>query len=271
MKFYLKLLFVFGIITFSFSSCKKSNEAGRMIPKNALFVAQVNLKLMDNKMPWTEIQQTTWYNKAYSDSSTAEWRRKILENPSASGIDFDEGLIFFGAKDTTGYYIAAKGKLKNINDFEAFNKNFDPSQAVSKEGNIHLLILKDKNVVGWNDKDFIYVMNPATTSSQLYKRNDSASSQYNSTAKDRSSQLSIICKTLFSLKSSASLEKNEQFSSLLKEPGDIHIWQNNEEIIKSAPSMGMLSMFKLDAFTTDNIITYTIGFDNGKIDISQKV
>lgn len=270
MKFYLKLLFAFGIITLLFSSCKKSNEAGRMIPKNALFVAHVNVKSMDNKLPWTEVQQTTWYNKAYSDSSTAEWRKKILENPSASGIDFDEGLIFFGAKDTTGYYIAAKGKLKNINDFEAFNKNFDPSQAVSKEGNINLLILKDKNVVGWNDKDFIYVMNPTTTSSQLYKWNDSARSQYNSTAGDRSFQLSVICKTLFSLKSSASLEENGQFSSLLKEKGDIHIWQNNEEIIKSAPSMGMLSMFKLDAFTTDNIITYTIGFDNGKIDISQK-
>ncbi|MEO8963025.1 MAG: DUF4836 family protein [Ginsengibacter sp.] len=271
MKTFLKLFIASGVITFLFSSCKKTNEAGRMIPKNALFVAQVNIKSMDSKLSWAELQQTAWYKKAYSDSSAAEWRKKILENPSASGIDFDEGLIFFGAKDTTGYYIAAAGKLKNINDFEAFNKNFDPSQVVLKTGNIHLLILKDKNVVGWNDKDFIYVMNPATTSSQLYKWNDSTGSQYGNITDDRSADLAAICKTLFSLKSSASLVENEQFSSLLKEKGDVHVWQNNEEIIKSAPSMGMLSMIKLDAFTRDNIFTYTIDFNNGKIDISQKI
>ncbi|MEO9004341.1 MAG: DUF4836 family protein [Ginsengibacter sp.] len=112
-------------------------------------------------------------------------------------------------------------------------------------------------------------MNPTTTFSQLYKWDDSASSHYHDTAEDRSSQLSAICKTLFSLKSGTSLEGNGPFSSLLKEKGDIHIWQNNEEIIKSAPSTGMLSMLKLDAFTRDNILTYTIGFDNGKIDIGQ--
>ncbi|MEO9004340.1 MAG: DUF4836 family protein [Ginsengibacter sp.] len=155
MKPFLKLLIAFGVITVLFSSCKKSNDTGRMIPKSALFVAQVNITSMDNKLPWTEIQQTTWYKNALTDTSNAEWRKKILENPSASGIDFTEGLIFLGAKDTTGYYIAAEGKLKNINDFEAFNKNFDPAQTVSKEGNIHLLILKDKNVVGWNNKNYL--------------------------------------------------------------------------------------------------------------------
>lgn len=270
MKSIVKILFAFSVIAFLFSSCKKSNEAGRMIPKNALFVAQVNMKSMDSKLPWAELQQTSWYKKAYSNASTAEWRKKILENPSASGIDFDEGLIFFGAKDTTGYYIAAEGKLKNKSDFEAFNKNFDPSQTVKKEGDIHLLILKDKNIVSWDDKNFVYVMNPATTTSQMYKWDDSARLQNNHIAEDKSAELSAICKTLFSLKSSASLAKNEQFGKLLKEPGDIHIWQNNEEIIKSAPSMGMLSMLKLDAFTKDNILTYAISFDNGKIDINQK-
>ena len=270
MKTLSKFLLAITIVIIAFSSCKKKNDIGRMIPANALFVAQVDMKSLDTKLPWSEIQQTDWYKKAFSDSSTPEWRKNILENPSASGIDFDEGLIFFGAKDTTGYYIAAEGKLKTAEDFEAFNKNFDSAQTVTKEGSINLLVLKDKNVVGWNDKHFIYVMNPATTSSQMYRWGDSDRAPDNNTIEDRSAELITLCKKLFSLKSSASLGENDQFSSLLKEPGDIHLWQNTEEIIKSGPSMGVLSMLKLDAFTKDNISTYTVAFDDGKIDINQK-
>ena len=269
MKTLSKFLLAITIVIIAFSSCKKKNDIGRMIPANALFVAQVDMKSLDTKLPWSEIQQTDWYKKAFSDSSTPEWRKNILENPSASGIDFDEGLIFFGAKDTTGYYIVAEGKLKRAEDFEAFNKNFDSAQTVTKEGSINLLVLKDKNVVGWNDQHFIYVMNPATTSSQMYNWDDSNRTPYDA-PEDRSAELTALCKKLFSLKSDASLGENDQFSRLLKEPGDIHLWQNSEEIIKSGPSMGMLSMLKLDAFTKDNISTYTVGFDNGKINVNQK-
>jgi hypothetical protein len=270
MKSFLKFLLAITILIIAFSSCKKKNDIGRMIPANALFVAQVNMKSLDNKLPWNEIQQASWYKNAYSDTSTPEWRKKILENPSESGIDFDEGLIFFGAKDTTGYYIAAEGKLKSAKDFETFNKNFDPQQVIKKDGDINILVLKDKNIVGWNNKNFIYVMNPATTSSQMYKWDDTNRPSYNNTIEDRSAELAVLCKKLFSLKSSASLAENDHFNSSLKEPGDIHLWQNTEEIIKSGPSLGMLSMLKLDAFIKDNISTYTVDFDNGKININQK-
>lgn len=246
------------------------NEAGKMIPANALFVAQVNMKSLDSKLSWTEIQQTNWYKKTYSDTSTPEWGKKILENPSASGIDFDEGLIFFGAKDTADYYIAAEGKLKNAKDFETFNKNFETGQTIKKEGNINILVLEDKNVVGWNDKNFIYVIHPATPSSQMHKWDNPNEPSYNNTIEDRSAELTALCKKLFSLKSSASLGENDHFNNLLKEPGDIHLWQNTEEMIKSGPSLGMLSMLKLDAFIKDNISTYTVDFDNGKINVNQK-
>ena len=131
------------------------------------------MKSLNNKLSWNEIKQTSWYQKAYSDSSTPDWRRKILDNPLASGIDFDEGLTFFVAKNSGTEYFAAEGKLKSEKDFEQFNKNFDPSQTAKKEGDINVLILKDNNVVGWNDNYFIYVMNPETTSSQMYKWKDS--------------------------------------------------------------------------------------------------
>jgi len=270
MKSFLKLCFPLSVLILLFSSCGKNNETGKMIPSNALFVAQVNMKSLDSKLSWDDLKKSSWYQKVYSDPSTPDWRKKILDNPSASGIDFDNGLIFFVAKNTgTDYYVTAEGKLKSEKDFEQFNKNFDSSQTVKNEDGINLLTLKDKNIVGWNDDHFVYVMNPETTSSEMYKRKDSTGMQQGAPPADRSEELAEICKKLFSLKSDSSLEKNDKFSALLKETGDIHVWQNNEAIVQSS-SMGMLSMLKLDAFTKDNISTYTVDFDNGKIEVDQK-
>lgn len=270
MKQFLKLFFTISTMALLFTSCGKNNGTGNMIPSDALFVAQVNMKSLDSKLSWNDIKQNEWYKKAISDSSTPEWGRKILDNPSASGIDFDEGLVFFAAKNSqSGYYIAAEGKLKSEKDFEQFNKNFDSTQTVRKEGDINLLTLKDKNVVGWNNDHFVYIMNPETTSSQMYQWGDSSETQTPATA-NKSGQLSDLCKKLFALKSDSSLVKNDKFNALLKEKGDIHVWQNNEALMKSSPSMGMLGMLKLDAFIKDNISTYSVNFDNGKIEMDQK-
>ena len=240
-----------------------------MIPNDALFVGQVNLKSMGNKLSWDDVKKTRWFQKAYADSATPDWRRKILDNPSASGIDFDEGLTFFAAKKAGADYVAVEGKLKSEKDFEQFNKNFDPSQTVQKDGKINLLMLKDKNVVGWNDDYFIYVMNPQEHASELLKNYDSTGLQNNSSV-NQNVDLASICKNLFSLKADSSLSKNDHFAALLKENGDLHFWQNTEAIIKSSSSLGMLGMLKLDAFTKDNISTYVVNFEKGKIEVDQK-
>ena len=41
--------------------------------------------------------------------------------------------------------------------------------------------------------------------------------------------------------------------------------------MKSSTSLGMLGMLKLDVFFKDNVSTYTVNFDNGKIDITIRV
>ncbi len=138
MKSFLKLSFISVIVLF-FSSCGKKNEVGKMIPDNAMFVAQVNLKSLGNKLSWKEIQQTDIYKKAISDSSMADWRKKLLENPSSSGIDFDEGLVFFTADHDGNKYFAAEGKIKNQSDFDQFNKNFSEGSA-TKDGDVSFLI-----------------------------------------------------------------------------------------------------------------------------------
>jgi uncharacterized protein DUF4836 len=268
MKPLLKICFALTAFIILFSSCGKNNEAGKMIPSDALFVAQVNLKSLDKKLSWDEIKQASWFKKIYADSATNPWKSKLINNPSASGIDFDDALIFFVANAGTAHYIAAEGKLKSEKDFEQFNKNFDSSASVTKQGDINLLILKDKNVVGWKDNNFIYVMHANTPSANMYKWNDSTNAG-NNMEQNNSADLSAICKNLFSLKSDSSLAKNDKFGSLIKSDGDILVWQNTEAIIKSSPAMGMLGMLKIDAFTKDNISTYAVNFDKGKINVEQ--
>lgn len=262
MKSFLKIFFSLCTLIFLLSSCSKKNEIGKMIPSDALFVAQVNIKSLSSKVSWNEIKQTSIYKKMHADSAGGEWKSKILDNPSSTGIDFDDGLVFFAVKHPGEQYAAAEGKIKNEKDFESFNKNFDPSQTVRKEGDIKILTLKDKNVVGWNDDRFVYVMNPQFRGGMAME--SGASDNVNT-------DLSAVCVKLFSLKSDSSLAGNDKFKSLLSENGDAHLWQNTEAIVNSSASMGMLGMLKLDAFTKDNISTYTINFDKGKINVAQKM
>lgn len=271
MKSLLKFAFAISAVAIIFSSCGKSSDEGAMIPSNAMFVTHIDMKSMGQKVSWDDIKQTSWYKKAYSDSSTPDWRKKILDNPGSSGIDFDKGLIFFAQKGSgNDFHLVVEGSLKSEKDFEQFNKNFDPTQTVKKEGSVNLLTLKDKNVVGWDGKHFMYTMNSSTTSSELYKWNQNKDAQPNASPADNSVELSAYCVKLFALKSDSSLAKNQKFASLLNEKGDIHFWQNTEEIMKSVPNMGMLGMLKLDAFFKDNITTYTVNFDNGKVEVDQK-
>lgn len=269
MKRYLKLAVV-SMLVLLFSSCGKNNELGKMVPGNAIFVAQLDLKSIGNKLSWKEIQQTDIYRKAISDSSMKDWIKNLLENPSASGIDFDAGLIFFTADHDGNKYFAAEGKIKNQGDFAQFNKNFSQG-TTSKDGDINLLHLKNNAVLGWEDKQFIYIMDAGNKMYTMGGWNDSSKMQNNNIPADRSVEFSTLCKNLFTLKTDSSLAKNDRFSSLVKETGDIHVYQNTDAMINNSAGMGALGMLKLDAFMKGNASTYTIRFDNGKIDVSQKV
>ncbi len=269
MKSFLKLSFV-GVLVFLFSSCAKKNEVGKMVPANAIFVAHVDLKSLGNKLSWKEIQQTDIYKKAISDSSMEDWRKNLLENPSSSGIDFDAGIVFFTADHNGAKYFAAEGKIKNQSDFDQFNKNFSEG-AATKDGDISLLNLKKNGVVGWKDNQFIYLMNPGNKLYEMGRWNDRMNGQNNTPPSDRSADFTAVCKNLFSLKTDSSLAQNDRFASLLKETGDIHVYQNTDAMLNNSPAMGALGMLKLDAFMKGNASTYTINFDNGKIDVSQKM
>jgi hypothetical protein len=277
MKSFMRLAFLFVAAAFLFSSCSKKNEEGKMIPKNAMFVVQLDTKSLKEKLTWDDIKQSYWYGQLNahlqeSHGAAATQVKQILDNPDKTGIDLNGNLIFFVAKNSgSDGELVLEGSIKNGDDFAAFNKTMDSSATVKKDGDLNMLTLHDDAVVAWNDKHFVYAFDAGEAKSKFNPMNNGAYNQSNvAPLVDKSVTLASVCKNIFSLKSDSSLADNEKFTNLLKEKGDIRTWINSEEIMKSSSSLGMLGMLKLDVFFKDNISTYTVNFDNGKIDIDHK-
>ncbi len=255
-----------------FSSCSKSNDEGKMIPKDAMFVAYLNTKSLLDKVTWEDVKQTSWYKQLYADTSTKPWVKKMLENPENSGIDIKTGITFFVQKGMgNDYHIVLEGKLNDEKNFEQFNQNFAAPATVTKDGDVSMLMLKEQGVVGWSDKHFAYVSSSSSFANKYSSPWDTLNNQANmAPAAGNSAGLSAYCKKLFSITKDSSLSQNEKFGSLMSEKGDVHAWINTEEIMHNNASLGMLGMLKLDIFFKDNISTYTVDFDNGKVNIKQK-
>lgn len=272
MKSLLRTLLVVIAGAILFSSCSKSNDEGKMIPKDAMFVAFLNTKSLLDKVSWEDVKQTSWYKKLYADTSTKPWVKKMLDNPENSGIDVKAGIAFFIQKGTgNDYHIVLEGKLNDEKNFEQFNQNFAAPATVTKDGDVSMLTLKEQGVVGWSDKHFAYVSSSSSFANKYSSQWDTLDNQANmAPAAGNSAGLSAYCKKLFSIAKDSSLSQNEKFGSLLSEKGDVHAWINTEEIMHNNASLGMLGMLKLDIFFKDNISTYTVDFDNGKVNIKQK-
>ena len=271
MKPFLRISICVVAFALILSSCSKKNELGKMIPNNAMFVVHLNAKSLRQKLTWDDIKQTSWYQKAQADTSMKAWSKKILDNPENSGIDLDGDLVFFAVKNPgTDGQLILEGNVKNENDFAQLNKHIDSTATVKNDGDLKILSLKDESVVAWNGKHFVYAFDQGAAKSKLNAMAPIGNQGTMAPLVDRTETLSAVCKNLFNLKSDSSLAENKKFSTLLKENGDIHAWINTEQIANSSSAMGMVGMMKLDVFLKDNISTYTVNFDNGKIDINQK-
>lgn len=273
MKSFSRLSFLFIAVAFLVSSCNKKNNLGKMIPKNAMVVFHLNTKSLKDKLSWEDIKQNDWYKQAYGDTATLEWMKKLLADPEHSGMDLNEGLVFFAQKnsDTEGEMVL-EGSIKSESDFAQFNKNLDSTATIKKDGDLNFITIKGTAVATWNDKHFTYAFDAGEARSKLTEMMPATTTgATQQPLVDRTAALSLYNKSLFSLKEDSSLSDNSKFTNLLKETGDIHVWMNTEEMTKNSAAMGMVGMLKLDVFLKDNISTYTVNFENGKINVSQKL
>ncbi|CAN5359054.1 hypothetical protein BH09BAC2_BH09BAC2_21850 [soil metagenome] len=248
-------------------SCNKSNDLGKMVPSNASFLVHLDGKSFTSKLSWEEIKSSEWFKKASADTSIKDWMKKILDNPENSGINMKGDLVMFLLQGEGGANtFILEGDVKDATAFESFNKNIADNAPVTKDGDISSVTIRQEAVGAWNSKKFVYAFAANNSTQNLFD-----TTGYAAPAGADMQKLSRLSKGMFTLKSDSSLAKNERFTAMLNEEGDIHMWQNTEAMLKNNAAMRMLGMFKIDAFIKGNVSTATVNFENGAIRGKQKM
>lgn len=245
-------------------SCNKSNTQGRYIPADASVAVHINGKSLAEKLPWSEIKNNPLFKDAYSDSNITASVKKLLDNPDNSGIDTKSDLLFFVKKDSLGGYVALEGSIKDEAAFKTFCTELTENGTASEKDGVKY-ISRFPACVGWTKDKFIYVTDVPSLGQmdELSKRMITDSIDI-SNHKPR--DINATCQSVFALEEKNSLGKEERFSKVLKENGDVHVWINSEVISKSgAAAIPMLNMEKL---SKGSATTATLNFENGKITAS---
>ncbi len=251
-----------------FTSCTQSNTLGKLIPKEAAIVVHINGQSLSAKLPWEEIKQNPLFQQAYSDSALPVAMRIILNNPDSAGINTKGDLIFFAQKDSIGGYIVFEGTVKDENLFKNFNKQFTENGIVTEKEGVNF-ISKLPLCIGFTKDKFVYLFD-APQMNQLDALSKRMQQDSIDIAPIKPRDITAACNAIFTLKEDNSFARNDKFSKLLKESGDIHFWINTEELSKGALSNPMMAMVNMDKFYKGSATTATLNFDNGKITVNAK-
>ena len=251
-----------------FASCKKTNTQGRMIPNTAAIVVHINGNSLSEKLPWAAIKDNPLFKELYQDSAVTTAMQKLLDNPETSGIDIKKDMLFFIQKDSMGGYIGFEGTLKDAGAFKNFNNSLSEKGNATESDGIQY-ISHSPMAVGWTSKNFVYTIDAPQfgRTDELSKRMIQDSINIDS---PKPRDILATCKAVFALQENNSLGKEEKFSSLMEEKGDIHFWMNTQELSTGANTPSALAMVNLEKWFTDSRTTATLNFDNGKISINSR-
>lgn len=263
---YIKSITLIALAAILLTSCGKKSNLGKLIPKEAAVVVDLNTKSLLSKLPWDEIKKTNWYSEVMSDTSIPGTSKAFLTDPTKTGIDLNSDILFFALHPTDSGQIVLEGSLKDSKLFADFLKSMHPDATTNMDGDL-TFFTGHEGVIGWNAERFVIVAN--ADHHRFHERDGITDSAKNTIPLSPASSQNLItvCKNIFSLSNDNSLYENEKFAKLAEEEGDVHFWMNVNELAKgSMKSMpGMMGMVKLDKFLEDNISTSTVNFQDGKI------
>lgn len=257
-----KLLYFLSLcLLVSAVACNKAGKTGLLVPKDAAFVAHINMKSLSSKLSWEEIKQTSWYNKIKEEAKDTLAQR-ILNDPAASGIDIENDFVVFVKKQGVGGYTSFQGGIKDVAAFEAFIKSASHGEAeVRKSGDLSYASIKDNAVLTWNKSKFIFVGDtPMSGMNSMTRGNSGAAHRFTTDS------LLVFAKQIYVLEGSQLLDGDPKFADLIKSEGDAHFWVNSESLTNGLTG-GAMSMLRVNSLTKGNIATASLNFGNGQITI----
>jgi hypothetical protein len=248
------------------ASCHKKNTQGRLIPNDAAFVMVIDGQSLSSKLPWDEIKQNPLLQKALADSATPATVKSVLNNPDSSGLETKSDIIFYVEKDSIGGYLAVEGSLKDSALFKNYCTQLLKGGAENEKDGVSY-ISRYPISIGWSKDKFVFISDlPSLGMTDNFQQRMISDSINVGANRDIGATLNSI----FALEENNSLAKDDKFSKLVKETGDIFFWINPGKLYNKMLSSGPLAMLNLGDFYKGNITTATLSFDNGKITANTK-
>lgn len=246
------------------TSCKtKTPDQTKYIPKDAVFVFDLNWKSLSDKASKAKINWDSLVRanatEPGDDSSIAKVKREF-ESFIHSGIDTTSNVFFFmktggsimSGQSTSGGVVAA---LKDLAAFEAYVKKHENASQIQKGNNFSYANLKDDLFVGWNDDVVIL------SGSQTHGFKFDTSNSMNRAPGGSSGSAEQTLNTLFNQKEEESIASIPEFRDLTNEKADMLFWSNSGSMFNSLP---MLGVTKFADLFKGSYVAGTINFEDGK-------
>jgi Domain of unknown function (DUF4836) len=254
---------ILAIITFA--SCKKkTNTLGKNVPKTAAFVAYIDGASINGKLPWAEIQATSWFKDALSDSTQTAYTKLLLQNPENTGVNVKGDMLFYADIDSTkAITLCLQGGITDAAKFKTLlaQDSTDPGKETSSEG--YTIVTKKDGCVAYN-KDKFYALG---VSDEFNKANS-----YFDTVLTAAPVVDYAAKVLAIIKldEGKSLAKDEHFTEMTELKGDMKFWYSAENLAPFTKQAMALPIGNLNKLYEGAVSLGVLNFDNGKIDLETK-
>lgn len=263
-KRYLTLVLPVLMAAVMMTACSSSkNSEGAFIPKDAYFVADINVGSMWQKGELANADQLNSVQllRTFLQGAAPEIDNlfgEIIKDPSSCGIDMERNIDFFMSKGEDGKDMGALvAALKDQKTFENFIATLTKDNNIKseKDGGRQILLLDKDCIAVYDENTLVFVIDVD------YVNNTDA--------------LKAYAAKIFDLDEDNSMLADENFTKYQDLRQDINFFANYESILKlsgGAQSAAMMQYVfpKEDAEALmKSAIYYTISFENGAIDIKQ--
>jgi hypothetical protein len=267
MKHMLRYALLFTAIVLVATSCKKSlPEQTKYIPKDAVFVFDLNWKSLSDKASKGNINWDSLYKSIADEEADSVIRegRKMIQEFMRSGVDTTKDIFFFakmGGSIMSGQQVSGGvvGAMKDAAAFETYIKGQPRAGEIRKGNNYNYIKLESELFVGWN-KDVVILTG---VQNQSVRYNDTTGSGVSA---DNSGGAATLA-ALFAQKDEESVASITEFQELMKEKGDMLFWSNSSSAFGSVPLLGMT---KIADLFKDSYGAGVINFEDGKVTASFK-
>lgn len=255
------LIALSAIALLTLNACNKAGKSGLLVPKEAAVVIHVNLGSLSSKVSWDELKQTDWF-KEIGQQAPDSTTKRLLEDPSASGLDTKGDQVIFITQENTGGYYAWVGGIKDEAAFAATVLKYQKeSGRTTKQDGDYTVAETEQSVLLWNKSHAVAIGNNKVN--KMAAKGGWGSGQSKEYSLD---SLKLFAKKILTLEGDQLLDSDKRFGALIKETGDVHFWVNSERLAGNSFG-GMVSMMKVNLLLENNVATATLDFENGKIKV----